>query len=361
VSDTGIGIAQADLEAIFQPFVQVEDHNTRRMGGMGLGLSIIQRAIAALGGTVSVDSVLDEGTTFNIEIPLMQAAKTEPTGEDLQAQLATSQQQAIAYARDIQQLYLKLKQANHQLQDVNNQLEEANHLKSNFLGLISHELRSPFVSIDFALQTFARYGLDNLLSEQRELFEEVTGSFKTGRKMIDNLVNYAGLLSKQGRLNLEAVNVSELVNCTASVLRPMAESRGLEWQVHVSDDLMLDAGDRERIGEAVWHLMHNAIKFTKRGGRVATRAYRQGDSTVIEVKDTGIGIESQQQARLWEAFGQSADPLKRAVDGLGLGLALVRYVALAHHGSVALESTPGTGSVFSLVLPTQYWAVAVQS
>jgi PAS domain S-box-containing protein len=355
VSDTGIGIAETDLESIFQPFVQVEDHNTRRTGGMGLGLSIIQRAVAALGGEVSIDSVLDKGTTFNIEIPLTQSVKAEPSGEDLQVQLATSQQQAIAYARDIQKIYLKLKQANHQLQDVNNQLEEANKLKSNFLGLISHELRSPFVAIDFALQTFARYGLDNLLSDQRELFDQVTDGFKSGRKMIDNLVNYAGLLSKQGRLNLENVNMSELVTNTANELQPMAESRGLNWEVELSDDLMIDAGDCERIGEAVWHLMHNAIKFTKRGGQVITRAYRQGDCTVVEVKDTGIGIDREQQTRLWEAFGQGADPLKRAVDGLGLGLALVRYVALAHHGSVSLESQPGVGSAFSLVLPTQHW------
>ncbi len=361
VSDTGIGIAQADLDTIFQPFVQVEDHNTRRVGGMGLGLSSFQRAIAALGGTVSVESVLGQGTTFNIEIPLTQNVKAEPITDDLQEQLVTSQQQSIAYARDIQKLYLKLKQANHELQDVNNQLEEANNLKSNFLGLISHELRSPFVSIDFALQTFARYGLDNLLDEQHSLYEEVIGSFKTGRKMIDNLVNYAGLLSKQGRLNLEAVDVADLVSSTANVLRPMAESRELDWDVNISDNLLLDAADRERLGEAIWHLMHNAVKFTKRGGQVMTRAFRRDEYTVIEVKDTGVGIETQQQSRLWEAFGQNADPLKRSVDGLGLGLALVRYVALAHHGSVSLESEPGVGSVFSLVLPTQYWADAAEN
>jgi len=170
--------------------------------------------------------------------------------------------------------------------------------------------------------------------------------------MIDNLVAFAGLLSKQGRLNLEPVDVARLIHENAALLGPMAERREIELQTQVSDGLHLPAGDRERITEAVWHLMHNALKFTPAGGQVIARAYHQGGRLVIEVEDTGIGIPPEQQAQIWESFAQLSHPLRRGIEGLGLGLALVRYVAAAHGGDVGLRSEPGVGSLFSVWLPT---------
>jgi len=251
----------------------------------------------------------------------------------------------------MQALYLKLRQANDQLQEVNIQLDEANKLKSNFLGLISHELRSPFVSIDFALQTFGRYGTEALRPEKRELFDELSKGFKDARGMIDRLVAYAGLLSKQGKLNLQPVDIAAVIHENVTILEPMTQSRGLMLHVQTDSGLLLPAGDRERISEAIWHLLHNAIKFTKRGGQITVSAVNQNDGLLIQVNDTGIGISKEQQKRLWEAFSQLADPLQRGVEGLGLGLALVRYVAVAHGGNVNLESEPGVGSTFGLWLP----------
>ncbi len=356
IADSGIGIAQTDLETIFQPFVQVEDHNTRAVNGLGLGLSIAQRAIEKLEGALSIESVLGEGTTIHVQVPLKQTV-SEETPEtaplDLQAQLALNQQQTLAYARDMQALYLKLRQANTQLQEVNTQLDEANNLKSNFLGLISHELRSPFVSIDFALQTFSRYGTEQLHPQQYELLGELNKGFKDARQMIDHLVAYAGLLSKQGKLHLEPVNIAEVINDNTAVLGTMAHSRGLNLTVRAGKPMLLASGDRERISEAIWHLLHNAIKFTRRGGEILIEANHQDSFIVVNVKDTGVGIASDQQGRLWEAFAQAADPLQRGVEGLGLGLALVRYVAVAHGGKVTLQSEPGVGSLFSLWLPNK--------
>lgn len=353
IVDSGIGIAQTDLETVFQPFIQVEDHNTRSKNGLGLGLSIAQRAIAKLGGEISVESVLGEGTTFHLQLPFHQKTDEEGALLDLQAQLALTQQQTLAYARDMQALYLKLRQANDQLKEVNTQLDEANKLKSNFLGLISHELRSPFVSIDFALQTFARYGTEQLHPQQQALLDQVTKGFKDARQMVDHLVAYAGLLSKQGKLNLQSVDIHALINENVAILNPMAQSRGLKLAVPDDNPVILAAGDSERISEAVWHLLHNAIKFTKRGGEITIEASSQEGWLLIQVQDTGVGIPVEQQSRLWEAFTQLADPLQRGVEGLGLGLALVRYVAVAHGGKVTLQSEPGIGSMFTLCFPNK--------
>jgi len=352
VIDNGIGIAQTELENIFQPFVQVEDHSTRSKNGLGLGLSIAQRAIESLSGTLSVESTLGRGTTFHIWLPLKREISDETTAEtiELQAELATNQQQMLAYARDMQALYLKFREANLQLQDVNTQLEEANKLKSGFLGMVSHELRSPFVSIDFALQALTRYGTDTWHMEQRLLLEQLSGSFKDARQMIEHLVAYAGLVSKQGKLNLQPVDIRKVIDDNVVLLGPMAKSRKLDLLVSQAP-ANLTAGDRERISEAIWHLLHNAIKFTPAGGHITINTFYKNEYLVTQVQDNGIGISLDQQTRLWEAFAQVADPVKRGVEGLGLGLALVRYIAVAHGGKVTLHSELGKGSTFSLWLP----------
>ncbi len=350
VADSGIGIAQDDLEAIYRPFFQVESHDTRRIGGLGLGLSIVQRAVTQLGGTIAVESALGAGTTFSLQLPLRQPSLDTELAA-LHDQLDSSYEQSLAYARDIQLLYRQLQQVNRRLSGVNVQLEEANKLKSDFLGVVSHELRSPFASIDLALQAFVRHGVENLAPEQRELLGQLTDSFKNARRMIDSLVAYASLLSKQGRLHLETVDIGALVDATAAELRPMAERRDLTLQVQVPRSLALPAGDPERIQEAVWHLLHNAIKFTPPRGQIVLRARGEAEILAIEVKDTGMGIPPEFHEKVWEPFFQLSDPLKRGVEGLGIGLALVRYVAIAHGGNVVLHSEPGVGSVVGFWLP----------
>src|SRR5262249_7270504 len=151
----------------------------------------------------------------------------------------------------------------------------------------------------FALQTFSRYGLDQLAPEQRDLLEEVNKGFKDTRKMIDNLVVYAGLLSKQGRLDLSRVDISQVIAEAGTTLTPMARRRGLELESDVTPGLILPIGDKGRIGEAVWHLLHNAIKFTKSGGQVVVSAFVERDMLVISVKDTGMGIPLEQQSRIF--------------------------------------------------------------
>ncbi len=109
VSDTGIGIPQSEIETIFQPFFQVEDHNTRHVGGLGLGLSIVQHAVSQLSGSLSVDSTLGEGSTFVLTLPIEQPTPGNVVAE-MQAKLDASHKQSLAYARDIRALYDKLQQ-----------------------------------------------------------------------------------------------------------------------------------------------------------------------------------------------------------------------------------------------------------
>lgn len=237
------------------------------------------------------------------------------------------------------------------LERANVQLNEANRLKSEFLGVISHELRSPFSSIGFAIQNFTREGMDNLSADQKRLWNDLIKGVEQAQKQANTLVNYAGLFSRQGQLEFKQINLTELIRQTSQPLTRMAESRQIAVRIEAPENLILPAGDSERLSEAIWHLLQNAVQYNKIGGTVVIRAARNNEHIKIEVQDTGIGIPKEHQERIWESFQQMSDSLKRGVEGLGLGLSIVRYVAVAHGGTVTLESTPNAGSTFAIILP----------
>ncbi len=350
IADSGIGIPKDQLDAVFQPLFQLEEHTTRKTGGLGLGLSLARRAVAQLGGDLAIDSVLGEGTTIHLQFPVQQPL-AGVSAADLQAQLETAQRQSVAYARDLQQLYSQLQQANRELTQSNQELVEANRLKSGFMDAISHELRSPFVPIDFALQTFARHGTDQLTPEQLDLLEQLKHGTKDARQLIENLIAYAALVKEQGKLNLETVDIVALVNEQVDVIQMKSRRKNIHVQAVLPEKLTLPAGDRKRLGNAVWHLLDNAVKFTEPGGEVMARAYLENEIVIIEVRDTGIGIAPEKQAEIWHSFAQYEPSLRRGLEGLGLGLSLVSYVVAAHGGEVILQSEPGKGSVFGFWLP----------
>jgi len=134
-------------------------------------------------------------------------------------------------------------------------------------------------------------------------------------------------------------------------LKPLAVKKQLMLQVDNPATLPTIFGDVSRLRDAVYQLIHNAIKFTPIGGRVLVRCRPLPDAVRFEVEDTGIGVPPDQLPLLWEGFAQMSDPLRRGVEGLGLGLTLVKYVANAHSGEVFAQSEVGVGSTFGFQMP----------
>jgi len=250
----------------------------------------------------------------------------------------------IAINQDLEEAYAELERTNRQLQ-------EADRLKSAFIGVITHELRSPFANIAFSLQIFQRYGLDNLTPEQREQFDQLVEGLQQAKAMVDNLITFASFLSKQGELTLSDVDLREVLRETLLPLRAMIESKSLRLHLLLPDRLPTVRADRDRLADAIHHLVHNAIKFTPEGGEIWLRCRVDARSLLFEVKDTGVGIPADRLETLWEGFTQMADPLRRGVEGLGLGLALVKYIITAHGGRVWAESEEGVGSTFGFAIP----------
>jgi signal transduction histidine kinase len=135
-------------------------------------------------------------------------------------------------------------------------------------------------------------------------------------------------------------------------LIPVTRARRLDLIVEGVEQMPPVRADKNRLAEAVYHLVYNAIKFNRPDGKILVRYWSDNGGIRFEVEDTGVGIPSGKLKLLWDPFSQIADPIKRGKEGLGLGLALVSYVIHAHGGRVGVSSQEGVGSTFRFWLPS---------
>jgi signal transduction histidine kinase len=205
--------------------------------------------------------------------------------------------------------------------------------------------------LDSSMQLIQKYGLERLIPEQRQQMQQLGEGLKRAETMVNNLVTFASFLSKQGQLRMTSLDLSKLVCEAVQALEPMAQVRGVNVTLELAEEMPPVYGDRQRLIEAIYHLVHNAIKFNRPGGSVVVSCRFVLESVIVEVADTGPGIPSDKLSEVWKDFAQLADPLRRGVEGLGLGLPLVRYVIEAHSGQVWADSQVGQGSVFGFSLP----------
>jgi CheY-like chemotaxis protein/nitrogen-specific signal transduction histidine kinase len=237
---------------------------------------------------------------------------------------------------------------------------ELDQLKGQFLASLNHEIRTPLSGImgmaDLLLET-------NLDDEQREYVNAARLCAESLFEILNATLQYSSLEAGQFHLDESEFSLKELLDSALNQHALRAQAKGLRLFSTLETGLpetML--GDAPRVRELLGHLVANAIKFTHAGSvelRV-TLEHRGADGTivdgtrlVIEVRDTGIGVAPESLDAIFESFRQVDGGLSRAYPGLGLGLALVRKLALLMNGEVDVESSPGKGSTFTVRLPVR--------
>ena len=230
--------------------------------------------------------------------------------------------------------------------------EAANEAKSTFLATMSHEIRTPMNGVLGMMEVLERQGLDD---GQRPLVATMRDSAQALLRIIDDVLDFSKI--EAGRLELEttAFSLSGLVAGAVDTLRPQADAKGLAIAAEIepgSNDALV--GDPTRIRQILFNLLSNAVKFTERGEivvRAGTTPLGGGQTRVVlAVKDTGIGLDAAQRARLFEPFSQADSSTTRRYGGTGLGLSIVRRLAQLMGGDVAVDSAPGEGSTFTVTL-----------
>lgn len=246
------------------------------------------------------------------------------------------------------------KRVEQALQEKNIELEKANQAKDRFLASMSHELRTPLNAIIGFTGTLLMKLAGPLTPDQEKQLRTVQTSGRHLLSLINDLLDLAKIESGKVELDYEPVPCRELLEEVAMTLRPQAEAKGLQFELRQPGANIIVNSDRRAISQIILNLANNAIKFTEQG-LVSIELYQHREnerlSTYISVTDTGVGIRTEDQVRLFQAFQQLETTGARRHEGTGLGLHLSQKLAELLGGRITLLSELGQGSTFTLVLP----------
>jgi PAS domain S-box-containing protein len=235
------------------------------------------------------------------------------------------------------------------VEEQNERLLELDRMKDDFVASVSHELRTPLTSIHGYLDLLLD-GEGNLTDEQQRFVEVVQRNSDRLMSVVGDLLSVAQVEAGRIALERERVDLARLLSDAMEIARPAAAAKRIDLALEC-DALELSEADPARLGQVFDNLICNAIKFTPAGGRVTVRAFAERSDAVIDVVDTGIGISPEDQARLFERFFRSASASADAIQGTGLGLAITKAIVESHDGSISVQSEPGRGTTFRVVLP----------
>jgi PAS domain S-box-containing protein len=227
--------------------------------------------------------------------------------------------------------------------------QHANRAKDDFLATLSHELRTPMTSI-LGWARLLRMGLP--ADELDGAVEAIEKSALVQAQLIDDILDVSRIISGKLRVDTEPVDLRTIAQAALTTVHPAAHAKGIEVLISFPPTVPAVAGDEGRLQQVIWNLLSNAIKFTPRGGAVTLRIRVAGSLLRLIVQDTGEGIAPEFLPHVFEAFRQADSSTTRIHSGIGLGLAIVRYIVELHGGRVSVESGgAGKGSTFTVDLP----------
>lgn len=242
---------------------------------------------------------------------------------------------------------LSLRRANIALARANLELEELVRRREQMVLEVSHDLRTPLTSVKGAAENLLDGIAGKLESSQREYVEIVRDHAGRLIDAINHLLDSAKSPAPAVALELASVDVATLARDVAKSLGPIADERGVELLVEASAGIPAQA-DAGKLRKVLENLIGNALKFTDQGGQVQVSVAREGNDVRVSVRDTGVGIEARDLARVFDPFQRGGEDER---PGSGLGLAITRDLVRLHGGDVVATSEVGRGSTFSAFLP----------
>ena len=227
---------------------------------------------------------------------------------------------------------------------------ETTRLKTEFVHNISHELKTPLTLIRLYGETLQRKG--NLTNEEKkDCYEIITKESERLSHLINNVLDFSRIETGRKEFDFKKGNLAVVIQDTLESYRYHLEKKGFAIHKNIARDLPEMNFDGEAIASVLINLLSNAMKFSPMEKEVTVKLFRDDGNAVIQVADKGIGILPKEVPKNFQRFYQSENKVVSETRGSGLGLTLIKHITEAHNGRIQVESEPGKGSTFSVILP----------
>ena len=310
-------------------------------------LGDVLRRVVANGATVDSEVQSHDGRWYSLRVRPYRSSRNEIAGavitlvdiHDLRSALTSAEE-----SRDMAE------GARTTAEGARSEALEANRVKDEFLSTLSHELRTPMTSILGWAQMMRMMKLDE------ETMATAVATIERGTyaqiRLIDDLLDISRITNGRLRLEERMFRLPALVTETLDVIRPAITAKEIAVRADLDRAPAMLYGDPDRLRQVIWNLLSNAVKFTPAGGSIEVEVFQSAGAAVIRVADSGDGIAQELLPRVFERFWQGDTGSKREKPGLGLGLAISKYVVDHHGGTIEAESGGrGRGSTFTVTLP----------
>ncbi len=238
------------------------------------------------------------------------------------------------------------------LEERNDALITADRLKSQFIGHVSYELRTPLTTIIGLNELLSSPLIGSLNPKQREYLGDITASSKTLLALVDDILDLATIDAGTLELKLVPVSVSRVIDAAIEGVRDRAIQAKLTIDIGIADDAETFTADEDRVRQVLYNLVSNAVGFSRLGDTIKISAWREGSELRFMVEDTGLGVPPDQQSRVFDRF--ESRPHGSNHRGAGLGLSIVKSLVDLHGGRVVFDSTPGEGTRVMVAFPLRW-------
>jgi len=335
VSETiSVAVQSANYRANLQNLLEETQRQSEELQSQGEELRVNNEELEEQGRAL-------KESHFRLE---QQQAELEQTNSQLEEQAAALERQKDDLSRSAKDIELKARE-----------LEQASRYKSDFLANMSHELRTPLNSSLILAKLLSDNPEGNLSDEQVKFAQTIQSSGNDLLALINDILDLSKIEAGQMEIRAESLSLSRLLKDMQRVFEPIAGQKGLVLKTKLDKSLPdTIETDRQRLEQVLKNLLSNAFKFTEKGTVELALSKTKDGRISMAVTDTGIGISTDHQTAIFEAFRQADGTISRKYGGTGLGLSISRELSRLLGGVIGLVSTPGKGSTFSLTLPMSY-------
>lgn len=244
----------------------------------------------------------------------------------------------------------RLRQRTREIQDLNLILKEHDRIKSEYVIRVSHDIQAHLGAIHSCLEVVTSGFVGDLSEKAGDFIKRAKHRTEVLLHFVKDLLELARIKIKKG-FEMKPLDIESVIKSVMDTIRIRPEEREINIRLEIPENLSRIKGDEVSIKEVFNNLLINAIKYTPKGGKIVVSARELDDSVLVEIRDTGIGVPSEDREKIFEDFYRSKNAKEIDKDGTGLGLSIVKQIIEAHNGRIWVESELGKGSSFKFVLP----------